>query len=159
MGLQLDEREKGAAEAAGGAVALVTGALALLSLLICALAAFNISHASTAAVRAREREIGVLRALGATRGDVRALFLGEASVLGLAGGVLGTASAFGLAHAVDRLAAHVLPPFPFQPASYFLFPPWLGAAGVGLGLLAAVAGAWWPSAVAARVDPSRTLAG
>lgn len=159
MGLQLDEREKGAAEAAGGAVALVTGALALLSLLICLLAAFNIAHASTAAVRAREREIGVLRALGATQRDVRRLFLGEAAVLGLAGGVLGTAAAVGLARAVDRLAAAVLPPFPFQPASYFLFPPWLWAVGVGLGLLAAVAGAWWPSATAARVDPARTLAG
>jgi hypothetical protein len=159
MGLQLDEREKGAAEAAGGAVALVTGALALLSLLICALAAFNIAHASTAAVRAREREIGVLRALGATRRDVRTLFLGEAAVLGLCGGVLGTAAAVGLARAVDRLASQVLPPFPFQPPSYFLFPTWLWAAGVGLGLLAAVAGAWWPSAAAARVDPARTLAG
>ncbi|MBM4380266.1 MAG: FtsX-like permease family protein [Deltaproteobacteria bacterium] len=159
MGLQLDEREKSAAEAAGGAVAVVTAALSLLSLLVCALAAFNIAHASTAAVRAREQEIGVLRAVGATRAAVRALFLGEAAVVGLGGGGLGTAAAVGLARAADLAASRGLPAFPFKPESFFLLPWPLLAGGVLLGAAAAVAGAWIPSRAAAAVDPARTLAG
>ena len=159
MGLQLDERERSAAEAAGGAVAVVTAALALLSLLVCALAAFNIAHASTAAARAREKEIGVLRAVGATRENVRSLFLGEAAVVGLAGGSLGTAAAVALSRAADVAASRWLPAFPFKPESFFLFPFGLMAGGVVLGVVAAVGGAWLPSRAAAAVDPARTLAG
>jgi putative ABC transport system permease protein len=159
MGLQLDERERSTAEAAGGAVAVVTAALGLLSLLVCALAAFNIAHASTAAARAREKEMGVLRAVGATRAHVRALFLGEAAVVGLSGGAVGTAAAVALARAADLAAVRWLPAFPFKPASFFLFPWPLLAGGLLLGLSAALAGAFVPSRAAAAVDPARTLAG
>ena len=50
---------------------------------------FLVYNTVTISVIARREEIGVLRALGVTRRRCCALFLGEAAVLGLAGGVLG----------------------------------------------------------------------
>jgi hypothetical protein len=159
MGLEIDDQERRMAENTGAAVALVTAALALLSILICLLAAVNIAHALSASVRARSKEIGVMQAVGASRGDVRSIVLAEAAVVGLAGGAAGTVVALALAFAVDRLAKGYLPSFPFKPESFFSFPWPVVLGGVLLGLLAALAGAFFPSRRAAATDPARTLAG
>jgi putative ABC transport system permease protein len=159
MGLEIDDQERRLAQNAGVAVALTTSALALLSVLICLLAAVNITHALSASVRARAREIGVMQAVGASRADIRALVLAEAAVVGLAGGVGGTLAALALAAGVDALAARFLPPFPFKPDTFFSFPAWVALGGVALGLLAALAGAYFPSRRAAATDPARTLSG
>ena len=159
MGLEIDVQERRIAENVGAAVALTTSALALLSILICVLAAVNIAHALSASVRARAREIGVMQAVGASRADVRNIVLAEAAVVGVLGGLAGTVAALVLALGVDRLAAGYLPQFPFKPESFFSFPWAVVVGGVVLGLLAAVAGAWFPSHRAAATDPARTLAG
>ncbi len=159
MGLEIDDQERRLAENAGAAVALTTSALALLSILICLLAAVNIAHALSASVRARAKEIGVMQAVGASRSDVRNIVLAEAGVVGLAGGAIGTAVALGLALVVNRLAERYLPDFPFKPESFFSFPWPVVVGGVALGLLAAIAGAYFPSRRAAATDPARTLAG
>jgi hypothetical protein len=105
MGLEIDDQERRLAENAGAAVTLTTSALALLSILICVLAAVNIAHALSASVRARAKEIGVMQAVGASRADVRNIVLAEAGVVGLVGGAIGTVSALVLAQVINRLAA------------------------------------------------------
>ncbi len=159
MGLEIDDQERRLADNAGAAVTLTTSALALLSILICLLAAVNIAHALSASVRARAKEIGVMQAVGASRADVRNIVLAEAGVVGLVGGVLGTTVALVLALMVNRLATRYLPSFPFKPESFFSFPWPVVVGGVLLGLVAALAGAYFPSRRAAATDPARTLAG
>ncbi len=159
MGLKVDEQERRWAENAGAAVLLTTSALALLSLLICLLAAVNIAHALSASVRARTKELGIMRAVGAAKADVRALVFAEAATLGAAGGVVGTVVAIAASFALDAAALRWLPQFPFKPDTFFSVPPWLPLAGVGLGVLASLIGAWWPSRDAAAIDPARALAG
>ena len=75
-----------------------------------------------------------------------------------AGGVAGTAVAVILARVVDALAVTYLPPFPFKPESFFTHPLSVLLGGVGLGLFAALAGAYFPSRSAASVNPARALA-
>nr|WP_211194515.1 ABC transporter permease [Pyxidicoccus fallax] len=159
MGLEIDDQERRMAENTGAAVALVTSALALLSILICILAAVNIAHALSASVRARAKEIGVMQAVGASRADVRGIVLAEAAVVGLFGGAAGTALALLMAFGVNRLAVSQLPNFPFKPDSFFSFPWPVVVGGVLLGLVAALAGAYFPARRAAATDPARTLAG
>ncbi len=159
MGLRVDDQERRLAENTGAAVAVTTAALALLSVLICVLAAFNIAHALSASVRARERELAVMRAVGASRGDVFALVLAEALALGALGGGVGAVFAVAAAAGVDMLSTRVLPEFPFKPDTFFQTPWWLVLVGLGLGVIAAAAGAWLPARRAAAIDPARALAG
>ncbi len=159
MGFGIDDSEKQLSESVGGAVAVVTGALALLSILICLLAGVNIAHALSASVRARARELGLLRALGATGGDVAALVLGEAAVIGLLGGAAGALCSRLLALGLDRAAAKLLPEFPFKPESFFDFPLPLLIGALALGVVAALLGALVPALSASRSDPARALAG
>ena len=157
MGFAVDEGERSVAERVGAAVAVTTGALAFLALLMCALAALAIAQSLFASVRSRIREIAILEAVGATAGDVRALFILEATLTGVAGGVAGTALARAAASLADASAARLLPDFPFKPETFFAFPPWALALGVVVAVLASALGALAPAAAAARVDPARTL--
>ena len=159
MGFRVDDQERRMAENAGAAVTVTTFAMALLSALICLLAAINIAHALSASVRARAKELGVMRAVGASKSDVRALVLAEAATLGLIGGILGTTVAVGAAMAIDLAAARLLPQFPFKPDTFFQLPWFVVVGGVSLGVLSSLAGAWLPSRTAAAIDPARTLAG
>ena len=157
LGLEIDDAEQRYAVQIGAAVELVTLALSLLAALITGLAAVNTMQAFYASVRERKREIGILRAVGATRGDVAAVVLAEAAATGLAGGVLGVLLARTAAALLDRLARTGLPDFPFKPPTFFSFQAEHVALGVGVALLAALLGALIPARAAARLDPAKAL--
>jgi putative ABC transport system permease protein len=157
MGLSVDEGERATAERVGTVVAVTTGALVFLAGVMCALAALAIAQSLSARVRGRARELAILQAVGATSSDVRRIVLAEGALVGLAGGIAGTLLAVGAALLADRAAAALLPDFPFRPETFFVFPAWLPALGLAVPALAAVLGALAPAALAARVDPARTL--
>lgn len=71
---------------------LLTAVLASLGL---ASAALNIMNLALARVLAGRREVGVLRSLGATRGDIRNRYFVDALVVGVVGGFLGVALGYG----------------------------------------------------------------
>jgi ABC-type lipoprotein release transport system permease subunit len=157
MGFSMDEADRAAAERAGAVVAISAGALVLLAVLMCLLAALAIARSLSASVRGRAREIAVLQAVGATPRDVRRVVLVEGAIVGLAGGIAGTLLAAALSLAADRAALRLLPDFPFRPETFFAFPAWLPLLGIGVPALSAVLGALAPAAAAARVDPARML--
>jgi putative ABC transport system permease protein len=157
LGLELDETERRNALQIGAAVELVTLALSLLAALITGLAAVNTMQAFYASVRERTREIGVLRAVGATRTDVAAVVLAEAAATGLAGGIVGVALAWAAARTLDVLARTHLPDFPFKPASFFAFHAGHVVLGIAVALVASVLGAFLPARAAARLDPAKAL--
>lgn len=82
-------------------VEIVLTGIGLIALVI---AALGITNALLAAVRERRHEIGVLKAIGARDRDVRRIFLIEASLLGVAGGALGTLAGF----AVSQIMAAIV---------------------------------------------------
>ncbi len=157
MGFSVDEGERSTAERVGTLVAVTTGALVLLAVVMCALAALAIAQSLSASVRARVKEIAVLEALGAAPSDVRRIVLAEGAIVGIAGGSAGALLARGAALLADRAGAALLPDFPFRPETFFAFPPWVLALGLAVPAAAAVLGALAPAAAAARVDPARAL--
>jgi hypothetical protein len=157
MGFAVDESDRSLAERIGAAVAFTTGALAALAILMCGLAGLAIAQSLLASVRARTRDIAILEAVGASPADVRRLFIAEAALTGLAGGVFGVVAARLAALGADAALHRWAGDLPFLPPTVFAFPPWLYGLGLGVALLAAVLGALAPAAAAARVEPARSL--
>jgi len=144
------------AERAANIIRTVESVFALISLVIVGIAAVNISQMFFMIIYQRKREIGVLRAVGANRNDVRFLIMGEAALIGVVGGSLGALVGYGGSRLIDYLATH-LPEFPYKPESFFAFPAWIWIAGVGIAVLFCVIGAFFPANTAARQDPSVAL--
>jgi hypothetical protein len=158
MGFAIDAGERAVAERIGSVIALATAALTLLAILMLALAALAVAQSLFATVRARAKELAVLRAVGASAADVRTLVLAEAALLGLFGGVLGAVAARLSALGADALLTRMLPELPFLPETFFSFSWWVWALGPLVATAAALAGALAPASLAARLDPARTLA-
>jgi ABC-type antimicrobial peptide transport system permease subunit len=135
-------------------VEIVLTGIGLIALVI---AALGITNALLAAVRERRREIGVLKAIGARDRDVRRIFLIEASLLGLAGGALGTLAGY----LVSQLMATIVNRYLVDQgltAVHLGVPLTVIIVGViGSGLLALVAGTV-PAQRAARL-PARQAMG
>jgi ABC-type antimicrobial peptide transport system permease subunit len=146
------------AERAGLAITLVTLLFALVSGAMVSIAAINIAHSFFRTVAERRRELGVLRAVGASAADVRRLVLGEAAAIGLVGGALGIVLARLFAWLIDLASRRFVPDFPFKPETYFRFGWPLVLAALGCSVLACMAGAWWPARAAARLEPTEALA-
>jgi ABC-type antimicrobial peptide transport system permease subunit len=157
MGFSLDASDRVAAERIGAVVAVTTGALLLLSLLMVSLSALAVAQSLFASVRGRVREVAILEALGATPGDVRRLVLAQGALVGLAGGAAGLLLGLAAARGADLALARLLSDLPFRPETLFAFPAWLLGLAVLLPALSAVIGALAPAAAAARVDPARAI--
>ncbi len=129
----------------------------IMASIILAIAAINITHTFLMVIYERKREIGILRAIGATKMDIRLLFLGESLLIGAAGGAAGNGIAFGLSKAADFLANRYIGEFPFQPDTFFHFRPEWVAASIAFALFFSLLGAFFPANRAAAMDPARTL--
>jgi len=116
-----------------GAVALLVGAVGVANIMIIS-------------VLERRSEIGLRRALGATRGNVRVQFLAEAVLLALIGGAIGV-GAGALSTAVYASTKHELVVIPTL--------AWGGGMGAAI-LIGAVAGLW-PALRAAGMSPTEAL--
>lgn len=130
-------------------------ALSMVSLLV---GMFLIYNTIAASVVRRRAEVGILRALGASRAEVQALFLGEAAVLGLCGIAVGIVGGFLLAGTLVRAVAQTI-------SSLYLalsIDAWHVTAGLlsltfAFGLLSVLIAAWLPAREGARLDPIRAL--
>lgn len=119
---------------------------------------FLVHHTIAVGVAERRREIGVLRALGATRRQVRGVFLLEALLLGGGGSALGVALGCGLAQgALDGFAANIASTyFPADPPHVEV--PWTLAAGALLGgIVVSLVAAGVPASRAAAEPPSDAI--
>lgn len=154
--LGFDVADSGA-ERAGLAITLVTLLFALVSFAMVSIAAINIAHSFFRTVAERRRELGVMRAVGASARDVRALVLAEAAVIGFVGGAIGIGLARVGALAVDAASRKFVPDFPFKPETYFTFGWTLLAGALGCSVLACMVGAFWPARAAARLEPTEAL--
>ncbi len=144
------------AEQAADIIQTVKAVFALVSVVIVGIAAINISQMFFMIIFQRKREIGVLRAVGASRNDVRMLILGEAGLIGIFWGAVGALAGLGAARLSDAVAAR-LPDFPYKPDTFFAFPTWLWFAAVGVAVVFCLFGAFFPANAAARQEPAAAL--
>jgi ABC-type lipoprotein release transport system permease subunit len=151
------EQSDSSAEMVGNFIDFVGLLLSIVSVVILIISALNIAHTYYMIITERRREIGIMRALGANRWDIRALFIGEAMVLGLAGGTLGLAIGRTLAYLVDFASRKFVAEFMFKPKTYFDFPWWVWVGAIGFALLFCFLGTIFPANRAAKMEPAEAL--
>ena len=130
-------------------------ALSMVSLLV---GVFLIYNTISASVARRRVEIGILRALGVTRFEVRCLFLGEAAIFGVLGIVCGAVGGVVLARVLTGAVAQTITSLYVLLSidrSYLHPAQFLTAAIFGLGSV--LLGAWLPASEAASIAPAAAL--
>jgi putative ABC transport system permease protein len=143
-------------EAMLAAYSMMVGISSLFALFI---GMFIIYNSFSIAVTQRRSEIGILRALGATREQIRWLFLGESAVTGLIGSigglVFGILIARGIAASIGSLISDVYGVA--QRADEVSTSPPLLLLALAIGIATSIVAAAIPAHSAARVDPVQAL--
>jgi lipoprotein-releasing system permease protein len=133
-------------------------AMAVILLLIVLVAAFNIVSTLTMAVHDRTKEIGILRAMGMSSGQIRRIFVAQGVTVGVVGTFLGSAAGVAVALAVDRYRLVSL-----NPTVYFIdhLPVDLAAGDVAMivvaSLLIAALATVYPATQASRLEPVEAI--
>jgi macrolide transport system ATP-binding/permease protein len=128
--------------------------LALVALL---LACLGIANTMYTAVLERTKEIGVLKALGARRRDVMLIFVAEAAVIGLAGGLVGILIAVGLGRLGNAFVDRVTQSVAGTGFDVFRTDFAVVVAGLVLAVVLSTVSGLLPALRAARQDPARAL--
>src|SRR5690349_17984934 len=120
---------------------------------------FIIYNTFAIAVTERRAEIGILRALGATRSQIRTLFLTESAIAGLAGTCVGVLFGIAMARAMSGYIGGMLTEIygVAQSPGDLTLDPWLIGVAVAMGLATSLVAAVIPARSAARVDPVKAL--
>ncbi len=128
------------------------GGLALL------VAALGVANTMMMAIYERTREIGVLKALGASAREIRALFTVEAAMLGLLGGFFGLIFGTLLGRLVDWIGHRFLIAEGITGIGQLsVVPPWLALGSLAFAAFIGIAAGLYPAARAARLDPVAAL--
>lgn len=128
--------------------------LTALSLVSIVVGVFLIYNSLSAAVVRRRVDIGILRANGASKSEIAALFLGHALVAGLLGSLLGIFAAGPLAAALAApVGTTVSSLYTLVSIDEVMLSPWQVAMAFAVGTGASLLAAWRPSREAASCDP------
>ena len=137
---------------------VIETALSGIGLLALLVASFGIANTMIMAIFERTREIGVLKALGASNGDVLRLFVVEAGAIGLLGGIFGVIGGWALSLLLDWIAHLYLANQGFKiPAPFFILTPELVAGALLFATFIGLAAGIYPAFRAARLDPVAAL--
>ena len=126
---------------------IVLGAIGSVAI---AVAGLTIANSLLAAGRERQREIGILKAIGARNRDIRRWFLLEALFVGTAGGAIGTIAGIVIAEVVASAVDGYLASIGQAGIALGAIPAWIPVASVAGTALLAVAAGLIPAEVAAR---------
>ena len=132
-----------------GIIQLVLAGIAAISLVVGGVVIMN---TMVMAVAERTHEIGVLKAIGATNTSIRSIFLAEAALIGLFGGILGILVGIGLSQGAS-LVLDLIMGFEFQAVISPTVIVVALAFSIGVGILSGLI----PSTIASQLDPVEAM--
>jgi putative ABC transport system permease protein len=131
--------------------------LGIFGSLALAVATLGIVNTLVMAILERRREIGIMKAIGASDGDVKKLFLAEAAVMGLVGGMLGVALGWAMGRLINAAANVYLHRQNLPSENLWEVPWWLVAGAIAFAIVISMISGLYPAARAAKLEPVQAL--
>jgi putative ABC transport system permease protein len=131
--------------------------LGIFGSLALAVASMGIVNTLVMAILERRHEIGVMKAIGASDGDVKKLFFAEAGVMGLLGGGMGVAIGWAIGRAINFGTDIYLHSQDLPSENIWSVPWWLVAGAITFSILVSMLSGLYPAARAAKLDPVKAL--
>lgn len=131
--------------------------LGIFGSLALAVASIGIVNTLVMAILERRREIGIMKAIGASDGDVKKLFFAEAGAMGVLGGFVGVALGWTIGHVINLGTNIYLKRQSLPPENFWSVPWWLVAAAIVFAFVVSLLSGLYPAARAARLDPVQAL--
>jgi putative ABC transport system permease protein len=131
--------------------------LGIFGSLALAVASIGIVNTLVMAILERRREIGIMKALGASDADVRGLFFAEAGAMGVFGGAIGVGLGWTIGRVINIGTNVYLKRQNFPPEQIWFVPWWLILGAVGFSIIVSLLSGLYPAGRAARLDPVQAL--
>ncbi len=131
--------------------------LGIFGSLALAVASLGIINTLVMAILERRREIGILKALGASDLDVKKLFFAEAGAMGIVGGALGVIMGWMIGKVINAGTNVYLHRQNIPSETIWSVPWWLVAGALLFSVLVSLASGLYPAARAAKLDPVKAL--
>jgi putative ABC transport system permease protein len=131
--------------------------LGIFGSLALTVASIGIINTLVMAILERRREIGIMKAIGASDSDVRGLFFAEAGAMGILGGVFGTILGWVIGRVINFGTNIYLRRQGYPPEHIWAVPVWLVAGAVGFAFLVSLLSGLYPASRAAKLDPVQAL--
>jgi putative ABC transport system permease protein len=131
--------------------------LGIFGSLALAVASLGIVNTLVMAILERRREIGIMKAIGASDSDVQNIFFFEAGAMGMLGGALGVALGWTIGRVINLGTNIYLQRQAIKPENFWYVPWWLVAAALGFSIVVSLLAGLYPAARAARLDPVKAL--
>jgi len=131
--------------------------LGIFGSLALAVASIGIINTLVMAILERRREIGIMKAIGASDNDVKGLFFAEAGAMGIFGGVLGVALGWTIGRVINLVTNIYLRRQNFPPEQIWSVPWWLVMSAIVFSIVVSLLSGLYPASRAARLDPVQAL--
>ena len=131
--------------------------LGIFGSLALAVAFIGIVNTLVMAILERRREIGIMKAIGASDGDIKKLFFAEAGAMGILGGMVGVALGWAIGQVINLGTNVYLKSQSFPPEHFWSVPWWLVAFALVFSFFVSLAAGLYPAGRAARLDPVQAL--
>jgi len=129
----------------------IFGSLALM------VASIGIVNTLVMAILERRREIGIMKAIGASDGDVKKLFFAEAGAMGILGGIVGVVLGWTIGQLINFGTNIYLRRQSLPPEHFWAVPWWLVAGAILFSAGVSLISGLYPAGRAARLDPVQAL--
>ncbi|AAK81507.1 putative ABC transport system permease protein [Clostridium acetobutylicum] len=131
--------------------------LAVLGLIVLFVAAIGIVNTMTMVIYERTKSIGIMKSMGANRGEIRSIFILQAGIMGVLGGVIGLIFSFINVKIVQLGLNAYLRSRNIKESLDIVMPYWLVIGTLAFSIFIAVLAGMYPSGKASRMDPVDAL--
>ena len=131
--------------------------LGIFGSLALAVASIGIVNTLVMAILERRREIGIMKAIGASDADVKKLFFAEAGAMGIFGGIVGVILGWAIGQVINFGTNIWLRSQSIPPEHFWAVPLWLVIFSIAFAFIVSLISGLYPASRAARLDPVQAL--